>query len=129
MTRTTMKVAAMVGLSALSLSGPAEAGHGWGTGWGTGWGDRWHGGWGWYGPGYWGAGLIGFGVGAAVGAALTAPAYVGPPPPIAYGPVAGAYGPPAWTPAWYTYCAQRYRSFNSHTGYFTGYDGQPYFCQ
>jgi len=89
----------------------------------------WHGGgWGW-GPGYWGAGLIGLGVGAAVGAALTAPAYAGPPPPGAYGPVAGAYGPPAWTPAWYTYCAQRYRSFNPHTGYFIGYDGQPYFCQ
>ena len=42
---------------------------------------------------------------------------------------APAYGPPAWTPEWYTYCAQRYRSFNSQTGYFTGYDGQPYFCQ
>ncbi len=34
-------------------------------------------------------------------------------------------GRPPGTP----YCAQRYRSFNSHTGYFTGYDGQPYFCQ
>ena len=122
-----LAVAAMVGLSALSLSAPAEAGHDWGPAWG----GHWHGGgWGWGGPGYWGAGLIGLGVGAAVGAALTAPAYVGPPPPPgAYGPVAGGYGPPAWTPAWYTYCAQRYRSFNSHTGYFTGYDGQPYFCQ
>jgi BA14K-like protein len=61
--------------------------------------------------------------------ALTAPAYVGPPPPGPYAPVAGAYGPPAWSPEWYTYCAQRYRSFNARTGYFTGYDGQPYFCQ
>jgi hypothetical protein len=76
------------------------------------------------GPGYWGAGLIGLGVGAAVGAALTAPAYAGP-PPGPYAPVAVRYGPPAWSPEWYTYCAQRYRSFNPHTGYFTGYDGQP----
>ena len=87
-------VAARVGIRSLTLSAAAEAGHGWGPGWG----GYWHGGgWGW------GGGLIGLGVGAAVGAALTAPAYVGPPPPPgAYGPVAGAYGPPAWTPAWYT---------------------------
>jgi hypothetical protein len=63
---------------------------------------------------------------------LAAPVYVGPPPPVVYAPAAygpGPYGPPAWTPEWYTYCAKRYRSFDSHTGYFTGYDGQPYFCQ
>src|SRR5262245_50270083 len=82
MTRTIVKaltVAAVMGVSALILPAPAEAGHGWGGhGWG---GGHWHGGWGWGGPGYWGAGLIGLGVGAAVGAALTAPAYVGPPPP------------------------------------------------
>ena len=46
--------------------------------------------------------------------------------PAGYAP---AYGPPPWTPEWYTYCAQRYRSFNAHTGYFRGYDGLPYFCQ
>jgi hypothetical protein len=133
MTRTLMKalgVAALMGVSALSLPATAEAGHGWGGhGWGgRGWNGHWHGGWGWGGPGYWGAGLIGLGVGAAVGAALTAPAYAGP-PPGPYAPVAAGYGPPAWSPEWYTYCAQRDRSFNSHTGYFTGYDGQPYFCQ
>ncbi len=32
----------------------------------------------WGGPGYWGAGLIGLGVGAAVGSALAAPVYVDP---------------------------------------------------
>ncbi len=47
--------------------------------------------------------------------------------PAYYGPA--AYGPPPWTPEWYTYCAQRYRSFNARTGYFRGYDGLPYFCQ
>jgi hypothetical protein len=78
-----------------------------------GWGGHWHGGgWGGGGPGYWGAGLIGLGVGAAAA-------------PLQLGRTGLRPGRPPGTP----YCAQRYRSFNSHTGYFTGYDGQPYFCQ
>ena len=102
---------ALIGVAALILPAPAEAGHGHGNGWG--------------------AGLLGFGVGAIVGSAL-APreVYVVPDydyEPAYYGPA--AYGPPPWTPEWYTYCAQRYRSFNAHTGYFRGYDGLPYFCQ
>ena len=100
----------LIGFGVLSRASPAEAYRGWGCGWGCGWG----------------AGLVGFGVGALVGSTI-APRFYGPPPPAVYGPA--AYGPPAWTPAWYTYCAQRYRSFNPHTGYFIGYDGQPYFCQ
>jgi len=115
MTRTHLRalmVAALVGLGALSMPATAQADHYWGGGWG--------------------AGLVGLGVGAVIGSALAAPVYVGPPPSVIYAPAAygpGPYGPPAWTPEWYTYCAQRYRSFDSHTGYFTGYDGQPYFCQ
>jgi BA14K-like protein len=105
--------AAMIGLAAFTLPSAAHA-------------DRWHGhgGWGW------GAGLVGFGVGALVGTAL-APREVYVEPDDYYEPVAGpvGYGPPPWSPEWYTYCKQRYRSFNAHTGYFTGYDGQPYFCQ
>jgi BA14K-like protein len=109
MTKTTLKAIAMtalIGTAALILPLPAEAGNGNAVG----------------------AGLLGFGIGAIVGSAI-APreVYVGPPPPAYYGPV--AYGPPPWTPEWYSYCAQTYRSFNSHTGYFIGYDGQPYFCQ
>ena len=101
--------AALIGLGTLTLPAPAEAGRGNG----------------------WGAGLIGFGIGAIVGSAL-APreVYVVPDydyEPAYYGPA--AYGPPPWTPEWYTYCAQRYRSFNARTGYFRGYDGLPYFCQ
>ena len=114
MTNRTLKsiaAAALIGLGTLALPPPAEAGHGHGGGWG--------------------AGLLGFGVGAIVGSAL-APreVYVVPDydyEPAYYGPA--AYGPPPWTPEWYTYCAQRYRSFNARTGYFRGYDGQPYFCQ
>ena len=34
-----------------------------------------------------------------------------------------------WTDAWFDYCRARYRSFNSRTGTFTGYDGIKYFCQ
>jgi hypothetical protein len=123
MSKITLKaiaVAVLTATAALSLAAPAQAGGGY----------YGHDG----GGNAVGAGIIGFGIGALVGTAL-APreVYVAPPPPppeyygsAAYGP---AYGPPAWTPEWYTYCAQRYRSFNSRTGYFIGYDGLPYFCQ
>ena len=74
-----------------------------------------------------GAGLIGLGIGAIVGSALTPREVYVAPPPAYYGPA--AYGPPAWTPEWYSYCSYRYRSFNPSTGYFIGYDGFSYFCQ
>src|SRR4029077_19081076 len=84
-------VVALMCVGMLSLPSPAKAG--WGCGWGCGWGP----------------GLVGFGVGALVGTALFAPrVYAGPPP--VYGPA--SYGPPTWSPAWYNYCAQRYRSFD-----------------
>jgi BA14K-like protein len=101
-------VAVLIGTGMLLLPSPVKAG--WGCGWGCGWGP----------------GLVGFGVGALVGSALVAPrVYAAAPPPV-YG---AAYGPPAWSPAWYSYCAQNYRSFNPHTGYFIGSDGRPYFCR
>ncbi len=84
MSKTVLKsvaVAAALGTAALSLPAPAEAGNAVG------------------------AGLIGFGVGAIVGSALTPrTVYVAPPPPppVYYGV---GYGPPAWSPAWYSYCA------------------------
>jgi hypothetical protein len=122
MTHTPLKViaaAALIGLGALSLPAPAEAGGGWGhSGHGGGWG---------HGGNWWGPGLVGLGVGAVVGSALVAPRVYAAPPPAYYGPA--AYGPEPWTPDWYTYCAQTYRSFNPHTGYFRGPDGLPYFCQ
>ena len=86
------------------------------------------------GRGYWGAGLIGLGVGAAIGSALAAPVYVilrrrTASATAAYAPVAAGTGRRPGRPSGTTYCAQRYRSFNARTGYFTGYDGQPHFCQ
>ncbi len=95
-----LALAALIGLGTLSIPDPAEAGRGWyGPGWKRGyWGPRR----GYWGPGpYWGAGLVGLGVGLAVGSALAAPPVYAPPPP-AYGydgygydvppPPPGAYG-------------------------------------
>ena len=79
---------AAIGIAALSLTAPAHAGNGSAVG----------------------AGLVGFGVGAVLGSALTpqtvyvAPPsvyYVPPPPPVYYGAV--VYGPP------YHYGHYRYR--------------------
>lgn len=33
-----------------------------------------------------------------------------------------------WSPEWYRYCGDRYRSFNARSGTFTGYDGLQHFC-
>jgi hypothetical protein len=98
----------LIGAAMLLATGPAEAGHGSAVG----------------------AGLLGFGVGAMVGSAITPrDVYVvppPPPPPAYYGPA--SYGPPPWTPDWYAYCG-RYPSFDPHTGYFVAADGRAYFCR
>lgn len=79
-----------------------------------------------------GAGLLGLGVGAIVGSALTPrEVYVvpSPPPPAYYGPAA-YYGPQPWSPGWYRYCRRMYGpSFNPRTSYFQAADGGWYFCQ
>lgn len=102
-------VLGVMALAALALPAPAQAGNGSAVG----------------------AGLVGLGVGAVIGSAL-APREVyvvppPPPPPVYYGPV--AYGPPAWTPEWYDYCASRFPGFNPSTGYFIAPSGQPAFCR
>ncbi|HUW74754.1 MAG TPA: BA14K family protein [Methyloceanibacter sp.] len=131
----TALIAALVGLFALTMAAPAEAGRGHGNGWKGGGGGRYvqnnyYGGRGYRrGGGYnaLGAGLIGFGVGAIVGSALTPrDVYVAPPAQPVY---RAGYGPAPWTPDWYTYCYSRYRSFNPNTGTFVGYDGYEHFCR
>ena len=82
-----------------------------------------------------GAGLLGFGIGAAVGSALTpSTVVVAPPPPPAYAPpppaYPAAYGPPPWSPGWYSFCQNEYGpNFNPNTGYYLAADGGWYFCR
>jgi hypothetical protein len=39
------------------------------------------------------------------------------------------YSPEPWTPEWYDYCANKYRSFNPRTGYYWTYSGYKRFCR
>jgi hypothetical protein len=114
----TIAAAALIGTAALTFAAPAEAGgHGY-YGHHDGGGNAL------------GAGLLGFGIGAVVGSALTpSTVYVAPPPPPAYyGPA--AYGPPPWSPGWYSYCRNIHGPyFNPSTGYFQAADGGFYFCR
>ncbi len=62
-----------------------------------------------------------------------------PPPPVYYyKPVRPHYAPPPavyqyapqpWTPEWYAYCSQRYRSFDPRSGTFQPYRGPRRLCQ
>lgn len=72
------------------------------------------------------AGAIGFTAGAILGSAIT---QAHQPRVVYHQPVVVHARPAAWTPAWYSYCSNRYRSFNPHTGYFTAYSGAQVFCQ
>ncbi|MFZ2099900.1 MAG: BA14K family protein, partial [Oricola sp.] len=85
--------------------------------------------------------ILGIAGAAILAGALTQPA---PPPPRQYYVAPNAYPPaPAysgpkvityestlepWTPAWYDWCDQRYRSFNPQSGTYRGYDGRDHFC-
>jgi hypothetical protein len=33
-----------------------------------------------------------------------------------------------WSPEWFRYCGDRYRTFDPDTGTFVGYDGEEHFC-
>ncbi len=125
-------IAALVAVFALMTAAPAEAGRGHGHGW-KGGGNRHvqNNYYGRRGGNNWnalGAGLVGLGVGAVIGSALTPrEVYVAPPPRPAYR--RAGYRPAAWSEEWYNYCYARYRSFNPRTGTFVGYDGYEHFCR
>ncbi|MEM1287275.1 MAG: BA14K family protein [Pseudomonadota bacterium] len=68
---------------------------------------------------------IGFVAGAIVGNAVSQPRVYHTQPHTVV--VHGGLQP--WTPAWYSYCSQRYRSFNPNTGYFLAYSGNYVFCR
>ena len=72
--------------------------------WNNGWNNNW-----WVGP------AIGFGAGVLLGSALTQPRYYAP---------AVRYAPGNRD----AYCHQKYRSYNSYTGTYTGYDGRQHRC-
>ena len=83
-------------------------------------------------------GILGFTAGALLSGAFARPRYYdyyepapiyAAPPRVVYGPAPVYYSrPDPWTPEWYAYCSDRYRSFNDQTGYFLGYDGNYHFC-
>lgn len=92
------------------------------------------------------AGVIGLAAGAIIGSALSQPRYREPiyedgyyvePRPV-YRPryVTRVYEEPVyvrrsaepWTREWYRYCQNRYRSFDSSSGTYIGYDGREHFC-
>ncbi|EXL04390.1 BA14K family protein [Aquamicrobium defluvii] len=86
------------------------------------------------------AGVIGLAAGALLGSALASqPRYYEPEPTYVIREPRPArtyyrdnyyratYEP--WSPEWYRYCSDRYRSFDARTGTFLGYDGQRHFCQ
>ncbi len=54
-----------------------------------------------------------------------APRYYRPAPP----PVVNRGVLQPFTPAWYAYCAAKYRSFNPRTGTYTTYSGRQRFCR
>lgn len=41
----------------------------------------------------------------------------------------GGGAPEPWTPEWYDYCSDKYRSFDPETGTYTTYSGKKRFCQ
>jgi hypothetical protein len=103
----------------------AEHRGGWRGGGGNDWrrygnryhGHRWHGGRGYYyNDNNWGgaaaAGIIGLAAGAMIANSMNQPRYY-----------SGGYGGD-----YYSYCANRYRSFNPRTGTYTGYDGYQHRC-
>ena len=55
--------------------------------------------------------------------------YSAPPRPY-YGPTSySSYAPAPWTPAWYSYCSHKYRSFDPRSGTFQPYNGPRRLCR
>ena len=88
------------------------------------------------------AGVLGLAVGALAAGALAPPyrpvygepVYAAPPPPPPtfrrhyVDPAYYRAGLEPWSPEWYRYCGDRYRSFDPNSGTFIGYDGREHFC-
>lgn len=77
-------------------------------------------------------GILGLAAGAIIGGAIVEDRRYAPPPPPRYRPrpvreYRYDFIRP-WSPDWYRWCANRYRSFNPRTGTFIGHDGVRQFC-
>lgn len=103
--------------------GSNEQGH-WGHGGGGHvWGNGWHGPRGYDDPlGGLVGGIVGGAIAGTIGSWFAPPAVVVVPEPV-------PSGPPVWSPEWLDQCQGKYKSFDAHTGYYTGYDGVQHFCQ
>ncbi|WP_051089740.1 BA14K family protein [Amorphus coralli] len=84
-------------------------------------------GWYVYNDGAWiAAGALGLAAGALLGSAITTPQA---PATVQSGAPVTKTGIPPWTPAWYTYCSRKFKSFNPETGLYLGYDGKYHYCR
>src|SRR5690606_18632449 len=76
------------------------------------------------------AGMMGLALGAIIAGAAAAPEPVYDLPadyyPAPPAPLDGTLEP--WTPAWYDWCARRFRSFDAKSGTYMGFDGKRHFC-
>jgi hypothetical protein len=77
----------------------------------------------------WAAGVLGLVIGGAVAASTIdrgdrIPVIRQPSEPPRWHP---ALRP--WSPQWYRWCSDRWRSFDSRTGFFIGRDGRRHFCE
>lgn len=80
------------------------------------------------------AGVVGLAAGAILGSALARPRYyepvtVYPAPRRVYVQEVPVYAVEPWTAEWYSYCADRYRTFDARSGTYMGYDGFRRFCE
>lgn len=106
--------AAAIAVTAVSLAAPAEAGR------------RHH-----HGGNAAAAAILGLGIGAVIGGAMSGPSYhYYEPRPYPRRRVYYDYYPPEpWTPEWYAYCYSKYDSFDEVSGTFQPYYGPRRLCR
>jgi hypothetical protein len=76
-------------------------------------------------------GILGLAAGAIIGGAIVEDRRYDTPPPPRFRPPVREYRHSfirPWSPDWYRWCSNRYRSFNPRTGTFIAYDGVRQFC-
>ncbi|SEQ85453.1 BA14K-like protein [Faunimonas pinastri] len=120
-----LAAALAVTVAAIAIPAGAQAQPYWNHGYGGGYYH--HHGWG---GGYAaGAGIAGFAAGTIIGSQLAGGPVYAAPAPVYAAPTVVYQSAPSRSPAWYSYCSSRYRSFDPASGTFLGYDGLRHFCQ